>query len=240
MFQFINRLRAVVFYGSIIIGFLILIPPWMALDLVFRWGPNFTLPARWLFPWLLPLVGIRVKIKNKEILDTDKPFIVISNHQSYLDVVVIITYIRMTAFLAKKELFKIPIFGTSLRMAGVLEVDRKNPRANRDLGDRMFAKLNEGYFYGAFPEGTRSRDGSLLEFKKGIFHYCTKANIPILPVTFVNAGQRLPRKKMEIHPGELNIVLHPIITTEEVAEMNSNQLKDKVHGIIESGLSQVI
>lgn len=232
----IATLRAIVFFGFLILGFLIFIPPWMVLDLFFRFGNKFETPARWLFPWLFPLVGIRVKLHNPEILETDRPFVILSNHQSYLDVPVIITYIRLTAFLAKKELFQIPIFGTSLRMAGVLEVDRQNPRANRDLGDRMMANLNKGYFYGAFPEGTRSRDGSLLDFKKGIFHYCVKANIPILPVTFVNAGEIMPPKKMKIHAGQLDVIIHPIISSEEVSNLNSNELKDKVYNIIKSGL----
>lgn len=232
----IATLRALVFYTAIVIGFIIMIPPWMVLDLFFRFGNKFETPARWLFPWLFPLVGIKVKLHNKEILDEDQPFIIISNHQSYLDVPIIITYIRLTAFLAKKELFEIPVFGTSLRMAGVLEVDRNNPRANRDLGQRMMDNLNKGYFYGAFPEGTRSRDGQLLEFKKGIFHYAQKANIPILPVTFVNAGKILPRKKMKIFAGQLDVIIHPVISSDEVSNLTSVELKDQVYNTIKSGL----
>tara|TARA_B110000483_G_scaffold242989_1_gene330759 strand:- start:3389 stop:4105 length:717 start_codon:yes stop_codon:yes gene_type:complete len=228
-------IRALFFFAAIWISFIIVVPPWMLFALIFRVKKNFTLPGKVLFKVLFPLCGVKIKIQNPENMKTNQTFLILSNHQSYLDVPVILTYIRLTAYMAKDSLFKIPVFGASLRQAGVLVVDQTNPRKNRDLGDRMLANLAKGLYYGVFPEGTRSRDCKLLPFKKGIFHYCVQAGIPILPVTFPNTGVIMPRKQMKMYTGDLDIIIHPIIQPEDYKELSSNQLKDKVYGIIESG-----
>jgi 1-acyl-sn-glycerol-3-phosphate acyltransferase len=137
-------------------------------------------------PWRIHISGI-------ENLNTNQVYVIVSNHQSLADIPVI-THLRLdTKWLAKAELFRLPIVGWMLRMAGDVPVERS------DKGDRAkaIAKCSEYLRRRCsvvfFPEGTRSRDGQVLPFSKGPFQLALNEQVPILPLVVEGSGMALPR-----------------------------------------------
>jgi 1-acyl-sn-glycerol-3-phosphate acyltransferase len=135
------------------------------------------------------------------------PVIFASNHESVLDIwVLFATLPRSFRFVAKQELFELPIFGWYMRIGGHIAVDRSNhQRAVASLavaGERIRA----GTSIVAFPEGTRSRTGRIGPFKKGPFVVAREARVPVVPVAISGTGAITPSKKIEIHPGTIRVV----------------------------------
>lgn len=119
---------------------------------------------------LVKVAGVKIKVKNEQILKQYPQYVIVSNHQSYFDIFVLIVVLKkIPHFLAKKELFRIPIFGQALRVADVIEIDRENP--DKAL-ESIKKALDKGLPYPIciYPEGTRSPDGNLQPFRKrGLF-----------------------------------------------------------------------
>jgi 1-acyl-sn-glycerol-3-phosphate acyltransferase len=133
--------------------------------------------------WIyLKIAGVRVSFHGQEYL-ARPPYILMSNHQSALDIMSLLYVLPVSfKFVAKQELFRIPVFGWALKRAGYISLDRKNPR--KALKDMELAaqKIMDGSNLVIFPEGTRSTNGSLLPFKKGAFSLAMKAGVPIVPL----------------------------------------------------------
>jgi len=127
-------------------------------------------------------------VDGEERLTDAEGVLVMMNHTSGVDILAVIrSRKKPVAFLAKRELFWFPVFGWAMRAAGMVSIDRRNlARAVASL-DRAGDKLAAGRTLLVFPEGTRSRDGRLLPFKKGGFVLAQKRGIPILPVVIAGA-----------------------------------------------------
>jgi 1-acyl-sn-glycerol-3-phosphate acyltransferase len=134
------------------------------------------------------------------------PVIFASNHESVLDIWVIFTLLqRSFRFIAKQELFDLPVFGWYMRVGGHIPVDRSNhQRAVASLakaGDTVRA----GTSIVVFPEGTRSRDGRVQAFKKGSFVVAKQAGVPIVPIAISGSGAVTPSHRIEVHPGIIRV-----------------------------------
>jgi 1-acyl-sn-glycerol-3-phosphate acyltransferase len=134
------------------------------------------------------------------------PVIFASNHESALDIWVMFAVIgRSFRFIAKQELFRIPIFGSYLRIGGHIPVDRSNhQRAVASLaaaGDAVRA----GTSIVVFPEGTRSRDGRIQPFKKGPFVVAKQAGVPIVPIAISGSGRVTPSHHVAVFPGTIRV-----------------------------------
>jgi 1-acyl-sn-glycerol-3-phosphate acyltransferase len=129
-----------------------------------------------------------------------------SNHESALDIWVLFrTVPRGFRFIAKRELFRIPIFGWYLALGGHIPVDRTNrSRAVASLR-RAGATVRAGTSLMVFPEGTRSRDGRIHAFKKGPFVVAKEAGVPVIPVAISGSGAITPSKVVAVHPGTIRI-----------------------------------
>jgi 1-acyl-sn-glycerol-3-phosphate acyltransferase len=147
------------------------------------------------------------------------------NHQSFIDVPVILHKIFPCAFLAKKSLFKIPYFGLLLTYTDSIPVVRGNPQANADLPKQIKRRLSQNYPVMAFPEGTRSKNGELLPFKNGVFRVIKDANIPIFPITILDAYKVLPKDGIALYPGEIRVILHKIIPVEKITDLSCEEIK---------------
>ena len=212
--------------------------PWLYL-----WGwvskKSFTYYTKIGYPFFVAsfkFFGVKVKIHGREQIDPTASYVVMSNHQSMLDIPAIMAFVLPVAFLAKKELFKIPFFGPAIRKTGCLEVDRTNPRNNRDLSARMVANMEQGVSFCVFPEGTRSSDGKLLPFKKGIFRYVKEKPVAILPVTLRGLNKVLSKNKFGLYPGTVDLIIHPPIPKEKVESLGFDELKEHVFSVIGSAL----
>ena len=137
---------------------------------------------------------IDIRTEGREKVPADGTFVYMSNHQSHMDIPVLYASVpaRTLRMVAKKELFRIPLWSRALRVAGMIEVDRQEQSKAIASLDGAVAQLQRGVSIWIAPEGTRSRTGQLGRLKKGGFHLAKKANVPILPVALNGTHAILP------------------------------------------------
>jgi len=160
--------------------------------------------------------GVRLHVEGAEQVDFAAPHLYMSNHQSHTDILALYATIPTPVrFLAKKELKYIPIFGWGMAVANYVFIDRsKRDDAFKSI-DLAAARIAKGHAVIVFPEGTRSKDGTLGDFKKGGFVLAQKAGVPIIPVGIVGTYNVLPTHSWWIH-GDCDVTIRfgePIPTT---------------------------
>ena len=145
---------------------------------------------------------ISLDVRGREHLRRGETYLVMSNHQSLYDIPVLFHVIGPNVrMITKKELFRVPIFGGALAAAGFIAIDRSDRNhAIRSL-DRARALMSSGTHVWIAPEGTRSRSGQLLPFKKGAFYLAFEAELPILPVTVTRRATRWGPRDVARAPG---------------------------------------
>jgi 1-acyl-sn-glycerol-3-phosphate acyltransferase len=187
---------------------------------------------------VLRLAGIRVRVEGLENIPSGV-CVFASNHASNLDPVALVPNIpRRVALLAKKEVFRVPILSKALRQAKLIPVDRADKEAAAESVEIAVEYMKEGLSFCVFPEGTRSRDGRLLAFKKGTFLMAIRADAWVVPVSLVGT-QRLMRKgDWTIHPGEVVVRYGEPAKATEYAEDQRDQLRQRVQGIVAAGLPE--
>jgi len=188
---------------------------------------------------LLLLSSTRVKVIGAENVQVGKPHIFMANHQSDFDIFIVLGYVPgQFRWIAKKELFKIPLFGKAMRNAGYIEIDRDHHEKAIKSLDIAARKIREGKSVMTFPEGTRSRDGVVKPFKQGMFHLAIKAGVPIIPITIVGAGTIMPKRSLRINPGKVTLIIDkPIDVTGYTVETRA-QLIERVRNLIVSNINQ--
>lgn len=225
-----HHLAAAAFFATIVAG-LLFIPFWCLYCVLTKKRTQFTRINYWFFGVVFPLFGIRVKVEGKEHLQ-GRSFVMLANHQSFLDIPALLQAVLPSAYLAKKSLFDIPYFGQFLHYTGSIPVDRKNPRMNDKVPGILRDRLQQGFTFTVFPEGTRTTTGEMLPFKNGIFRMIQSAPVPVLPVTLIDTGRVLPKKGFALHSGEVRIIIHPPIMPAEIEAMNLEQFRDRVYNAI--------
>jgi 1-acyl-sn-glycerol-3-phosphate acyltransferase len=134
--------------------------------------------------------------------------------------------------MAKKELFRIPVFGWSLYASGTIRIDRSNrERAIKSMNNAL-DRIKRGVSVVVFPEGTRSEDGKIREFKKGGFVLAIKGGIPIVPVSISGSRFILPKNTIRIKPGEIRIIINDPIQTDQIGYQEREKLSSEVRRII--------
>ncbi len=158
-------------------------------------------------PWGLRLTGARLDVTPLPALP-DGPLIFASNHESALDIWVVFEVLpRNFRFIAKQELFRMPVFGWYLSLGGHIPVDRGNhARALQSLR-RAGEAVRSGTSLVVFPEGTRSRDGRVQPFKKGSFVVAMEAGVPVVPVAIAGSGRVTPKSVIAVVPGTIRVAV---------------------------------
>ena len=188
----------------------------------------------------LALAGVKVYIQGTEKLP-DGPVIFMSNHQSNFDILSLLaTMPRQINWIAKKELFDIPVFGPSMRRGGYIPLDRSDGRKALKSMDNAARIIRAGKSVVMFPEGTRSLDTQLLPFKRGGFLLAHKAGVPIVPVTISGSGRVNPAGSTRLYRGTITITLHPPLTPEITVSKASAEtvLMEQVRNSIASALER--
>ena len=154
----------------------------------------------------LRLAGVSVEVAGQEKVPADEPIIFMSNHQSNFDILALFVAIpQRFAWIAKKELFRIPVFGHSMGRAGYIPLDRSDGRRALKSMDEAAATIRNGRSVVIFPEGTRTMDGKLLPFKQGGFLLAGKAGVRVVPVTITGSMQINPPKRLQLRPGRIRV-----------------------------------
>lgn len=195
-------------------------------------------------PWgrvLAWLVPVRVSVEGLDRIDPTQSYVVVANHQSQFDIPVIYGWIGLDLrWVAKAELSRIPFVAAGCRAIGHIFIDRSNPEQARRAINRAVARLKPGTGLMFFAEGTRSRSGALLPFKKGAFRVAIDQQLPVLPVTVVDTREVLPAKSLRIRPGRVRLVVHPPIETAGMSHGRAGELRRRCHAAVASALPQGI
>jgi 1-acyl-sn-glycerol-3-phosphate acyltransferase len=183
------------------------------------------------------ITGVRVKAVGLDQFDHSRSYIFMSNHVSNLDPPIQIPLIpRRSSVMVKKELFKVPILGRSMRMGSMVPVDRGNRDAGIEAVRAAKAVVDQGLNMIIYVEGKRSFDGKLLPFKKGPFYLAVECGAPVVPVTIVGTQYAMPKGRFTIKPGLVKVIFHPPI--EPADFVGRDCLMEKVRAAIDSGLPE--
>jgi 1-acyl-sn-glycerol-3-phosphate acyltransferase len=158
--------------------------------------------------------GVTVKVRGLEHVAPNRPAVFIANHQSLFDPpVLFLTVPGKLRVIAKRSLFLVPIFGQALWAAGVIPINRRNRQSSIASMTRAASRIRSGLSVLVFAEGTRSRDGHLLPFKKGAFVLALQAGVPVQPVLVHRSRDVLPRGALFPRRGTIEVVfLEPVFT----------------------------
>lgn len=168
---------------------------------------------------ILWVAGIRVEVKGLSNLDPVHPCIFMCNHQSNFDILVLFAALPVQfRWIAKAELFKIPLFGRAMRGANYVSIERKDRRSAVKSIDIAAEKVKSGVCVMIFPEGTRSPDGKIKDFKKGGFFLAQKAGVPIIPVVINGTWSIMSKDSLRIIPGKVSLSILPSIDISEYSK----------------------
>lgn len=235
----VARLRAV-FLLSFWFGLIALFAPFMIAACWITGNENAIYkPTRFLVRLGLRLVGVRVEVRGLERLDSKQTYIFTPNHQSLIEVPLLVAYLdRNPAYLAKKEVFKYPVFGQGISLMGCIPVDRSNSAAAIESARLATARLRSGKDYVVYPEGTRSPDGRMLPFKKGAFIMAIEAAVPVVPVSLSGCSSIMPKGEIKLVPSTIYVTIHEPISTNEYTRDNITDLMALTQEKVLSALSE--
>jgi 1-acyl-sn-glycerol-3-phosphate acyltransferase len=183
---------------------------------------------------LLAVSGVKMQIEGLEKIDPHGAYVLVANHRSLMDTPVVLAHIPLQfRFLAKKGLFLIPILGTHLRRAGHLPVVKGDPRASlRSMSDAARIIRERGVSVLLFPEGGRSQDDTLLNFREGAAYIAIKAGVPAVPVAMIGTRNVLKMGSMQIMSGVVKLRIGDPVDTSQLTLKDrsalTETLRDKV------------
>ncbi len=185
---------------------------------------------------ILKLCGIRLVVQGLEGLDPNRQYIFIANHQSYIDIPVLVQALSQfqLRWIAKKELFWVPLFGWVLWSSKHIIVDRSSLSRAMNSLSKARERIEKGISVVVFPEGTRSHHGDLLPFKRGGFLLAFKSQTPIVPVTIKGSGAVWSRGDWRIRSGEIEIVMGKPVSVDRYRAEDLKLLLNRVRAEIES------
>ena len=197
------------------------------------WGAYF-------WSWvLLKVAGCTIRVEGEEKLRAYRQFVIVSNHQSYFDIFALICILRTVPhFLAKKELFRIPLFGQLLSLAQVLKIDRQNPKAAVANIKASMAKGMDRPI-AIFPEGTRSPDGRLQPFRRLGLFILMETELPMFPVGIRGTRDAMPKGRYSVRPTNIRVKIgDPFFPKPGLSDEEKDRIREElwksVHTLLET------
>lgn len=239
-FELSAFLRSLILLFSAVVYTAILFLPALAsclLDRSNRWNSAF---QRLWSCWLVRTNGIRLELRGFEKLKRDQSYILVSNHASILDIPGIMSAFPVPIrFMAKKSLLWIPIFGWYLYLAEHVLIERQSAQSALKSLKRASTLLKKGISIIVFPEGTRSGDGEVKDFKRGAFLLAQYSKFPLVPVSIKGTHDMLPRDGWCFRPGTMHLRMDEPIPTRDLSQQESRNLMGRVRNTIIKNLKKV-
>lgn len=168
-------------------------------------------------PGLLLGAGARLRIEGNAAIDWTRPYVLVANHQSMIDVCALFRAAPVPLrFVLKQELTRLPFLGWYTRAMGMIGIERGRSRAAAASIERAAALVRDGATLATFPEGTRGRPGHIGSFKSGAFQIAIAAGVPVLPVALIGSGDILPPRGFAVRPGALIVRFGTPIATSDL------------------------
>ncbi len=176
----------------------------------------------------------RVRVVGADRVDSNGSYVFTGNHTSNLDIPAILGRLPVSVrFLAKKELFRVPVLGGAMRAIKMVETDRgAGTAAHRAINEQVAGVVASGLSLMIFPEGTRSRDAEMMPFKKGAFRIAVDNAMPVVPLTILGAHAAWRPGSKLIFGGRITLIIHDPIPTDGLDNGQLNRLRDDVRAIV--------
>lgn len=226
----------------IIIFKLIITTIYFATDFILKYlffGKDYFFPiSRKWAKKILKNANVKLIIIGVENIDENAKYIFVANHSSLMDIPALLSCIKNNCrIIYKKELEKIPIFGNALKRSTFIGIQRDNASNAMESIKNAIETIKAGDSVIIFPEGTRSVDGNLNEFKRGAMMLAIKSNKPIVPVTIIGANKVLPYKSKIFNSGEIKIIIgEPIYLKENMNKLDEKLILSNIRLEIENNL----
>ena len=237
---------SVIYYIVVSMAWLVLyLASWIALIVCYPFDKKRVVVHK-LSAWLTATVfifapGAKRKVIGAENIDPSKAYVMVLNHQSMVDILSIYNLPLVFKWVSKREVYKIPMVGRLLYMHGDIVINRSSPKeAMQFVHTKGMAWLKKGASVSIFPEGTRSKDGEIHNFKAGAFILAKDAGVPILPV--VVEGTDTMRRKGSPWMNWRNrvtIKVLPPVSKERVAEASIKEVMAEVHETMVNTLAEL-
>jgi 1-acyl-sn-glycerol-3-phosphate acyltransferase len=195
--------------------------------------------GKWAMGLGLKVLGIRVEVSGREAIDRRTSYIFMANHLSFIDGPMLVRLIPQSVrVILKKSIFRIPVVGQGMKFVGFVPVDRKGIRGGK-IAIEVAARLmrEKGYSYLIFPEGTRSLDGRIHDFRRGGFFLALESGAPIAPISITGTFELMPKGSLFAKSGRVRVRFHPPVPTAGYEPANMGDLMDRVRAVIASGLA---
>jgi 1-acyl-sn-glycerol-3-phosphate acyltransferase len=195
----VRRIGSVLFWGFLVVSSLLLFPVAVVIwavtapfDPQKRWLHLFTCFWASLYSWLNP--AWRVRVEGREKIRRDTTYVMVANHQSLLDILVLFRLFAHFKWVSKIENFRVPCIGWNMSLNGYVKLRRGDRQSIGEMMSACSRTLDEGNSIMMFPEGTRSPDGRLRAFKHGAFTLAQGSGCPILPILVEGTAAALPKR----------------------------------------------
>jgi len=206
-----------------------------------RKGGNFAhLVGRFWARSIVFVSRVKVSVRGLEYIDPSAAYVYMANHQSMFDILTLLGYLPVQfRWLAKMELFQIPVFGYSMARVGYISIDRSNRKSAYKSLQEAAQKIAQGVSVVVFPEGTRSTDGQIKPFKGGGFYLAIRSGRPIVPVVIFGSHQVMPKGRLRIRPGQIILNINPPIETTHYNNKTKEVLMESVRSTMKRDLERM-
>ncbi|MCB1645900.1 MAG: 1-acyl-sn-glycerol-3-phosphate acyltransferase [Pseudomonadales bacterium] len=230
----INRLIAILFISFVFLSsavfFVIALLIWLftvlfdkRLWLLHRFTCYWAALYLWMFPpW-------RITVEGRELIDPKQTYVIVSNHQSLVDILVAFLLFTHFKWVSKAEVFQVPLIGWNMYLNQYVRLERGRKRSIRKMYAACERHLKHGSSVFLFPEGTRSTTGKMREFKEGAFVLAKRHQIPVLPLVINGSKNAVPKNSLNFHGGsDVNLKVLPPVHPDEFAGLTTQELAENI------------
>ena len=191
-------------------------------------------------PMIMDMFGCDLVVEGLENLPEEGPVVIVGNHQGYADIAAYFAAFRkfQFAFVAKKELAKIPLYGKWMPRIRSVFIERDDPRASLEAIKAGIDLIEKGFSLVIYPEGTRSKGPVPGPFMKGSLKLATKPGVPIVPVS-MHGTYKMYEQTGVIRPATIRIIVHEPIETKGLSRQEERELTDRVEKIVKDGIREL-